>query len=353
MRVVRASAASERMRELITAFWTSQLIYVAAKLRLADAIETRPLGPDEIALQVSAQVTPIRRVMRALASVGVFREDARGRFHLATLGRTLLDRQGSQRNFALLMLAHYNWSAFAGLERAVRTGSTAFEDVHGMQNFDYYERHPKEQQLFAVTQSSISESQSVIISQAYNFARFRTLVDVGGSQGHLLCELLKANPKLKGILFDLPSVVRGAAVTAKVAELVDEGRCKVEGGDFFESVPQGADGYIMKFILHDWDDSRCIEILRNCRKAMRRGGRLLAVEQVLEAGNKQQFGKMMDIAMMALTGGRERTRKEFAELFRRAGLRLRRIVSAGPVLRILEAEHDQLWRRSAARGVHR
>jgi hypothetical protein len=326
------------MRSMLAMYFISQMLFSVAKLGVTDALAEKPLAPDVIAKRVGAHAPFLRRVLRALASVGVFAEDARGRFRLTPLGQTLRsDRPGSLRDFALMLPADYNWQAWGALSHALETGGSAFEHVHGMPNFDYLKQHPEKDRAFAASMASISGTENAAIACAYAFGRFQKLVDVGGAHGHLLAAILRRHKKLRGVLYDQPQVVAGAAASGFIAAPDVRERVDVAGGSFFESVPSGADGYLLKYILHDWDDEKSMRILGHCRDAMTADGRVLVVDHVIRQGNSADWAKLLDIMMMVGPGGQERTREEFRALFARVGLRLARVIPTKSPLSILEA----------------
>jgi O-methyltransferase domain/Dimerisation domain len=337
-RANRRPRAQESMLGLISGYWVSQCLFVVAKLGVADALARGPRAPDAIAQQVGAHAPFLRRVLRALASVGVFAEDAKGRFRLTPLAETLRsDRPGSLRDFTRMMVDDYNWQAWGALEHGVTTGALAFDHVHGQPVFAYLARHPEQERVFAASMASISGTENAAVARAYPFGKLRQLVDVGGAHGHLLAAILRRHKKLRGVLYDQPQVVAGAAQSGFLAGADLAGRHEVRGGSFFDAVPAGADGYVMKYILHDWDDAKCLRILGYCRDAMAENGRVLVVDHVIPKGNGANWGKLLDINMMVLPGGQERTREEFRDLFARAGLRLARVVPTACPLSILEA----------------
>jgi hypothetical protein len=322
----------------ITGYWVSQLIYVAAKLRLADELARRPLTAEALAAKVGAKAAALRRVLRALASIGIFAETKEGRFRMTKEAATLRsDVPGSLHSFALMIVDDYNWNAWSALLHGVQTGELPFDHVFGMPLFEYLRTHPEQDRIFSASMASISGTQNAAVARGYDFGRFATLVDVGGAHGHLLATILRRHRRLRGILYDQPQVVAAAAQSGFVTAKEVAARCTVEGGDFFAAVPQGADAYMMKFIIHDWDDERCIRLLGHCRDAMAPGGRVLVVENVIEAGNRPDWAKLLDINMLVLPGGLERTRDEFRSLFERAGLRLVRVHPTDCPLKILEA----------------
>jgi SAM-dependent methyltransferase len=325
------------MLERIAAYWQSQLVFVAAKLGIADTLVAGPLTVHEIAARVGAHPPYLGRVLRALASVGIFAADPHGRFHLTRLAQTLRsDHPESLRNFALMLVDDYNWSAWGALEHTVRTGESAFEHVHGAPAFPWMRAHPEKEKMFSASMASISVMENAAVTRAYAFGKMRKVVDVGGAHGHLLVSILRSYVKVRGVLFDQPSVIEEAAKSGFMGASDLAGRWEAVGGDFFDSVPQGADAYVMKYIIHDWDDEKSVRILQNCRQAMAEDGRVLVIEHVVAAGNRFDWGKLMDINMMVMLGSKERTKDEFRQLFARAGLRLKRVVRTASSLSILE-----------------
>jgi hypothetical protein len=336
-KAAKGKPLSSAMLDLITGYWASQLVHVAAKLGLADLLKTGPRSPAELARSTGTDPRAVHRVLRALASVGVFTERKDGRFAMTPLAATLRsDRPGSMRAFAIMMVDDHYWQAWGDFLQSVKTGETAFDRVHGMRGFDYLGRHPEKARTFGEAMASISGAENPAVAAAYDFSKVGTLVDVGGSHGHLLAAILEANPKLKGVLFDLPHVLVQARDAPYVGARAIAGRMDLVSGDFFESVPRGADAYIMKYILHDWDDDLCAKILANCRRAMASNGRVLVVDTVIPSGNDPHWGKLLDINMLVLTGGRERTRSQFAQLFGRAGLKFKRVIPTACPLSIVE-----------------
>jgi len=326
----------EIMRNLAIGYWIARLVHVAAKLRLADLLKGGPRTLDDLATAADVQPLALYRLLRALASVGVFAESKGRRFKLTPLAATLQTGvPGSMHGWALMINENWGWDAWKELLHGVKTGEVPFIKAHRVPIFDYLEKHPEELEVFGESMSSLSRTENPAIAAAYKFSGVRTLVDVGGGHGSLLATILKANPRLMGVLFDQGSVIARAEndqhVTAKgIAE-----RCRLESGSFFETVPKGCDAYIMKYILHDWSDEECVKILRNCRAAMNEKGKVLVVDNVITPGNDPSWGKLLDIQMLII-GGRERTKEEFAGLFAAARLKLTRVVPTKCPLSIVE-----------------
>ena len=273
------------------------------------------------------------RVMRLLASEGVFRETSPRRFAQTELSETLRsDRPGSPRDF-VRMINSEAYRAFADLLHSIRTGGTAFEHVFGAPRFDWLEAHPDETALFQRAMIALSQGANEALAEAYDFAPFKRVVDVGGGHGQLLSAILARNPHLSGVLFDRPVCI-DAARTGMGGPLPG---AEFVAGDFFEAAPKGGDVYVLKRVIHDWNDERAAAILRNCRHAMAPAGRVLVAEWILGEGNDPDLNKYADLTMLAVTGGIERTEQQYAELFSQSGLRLERVIPAGVAMSILEA----------------
>lgn len=334
----RRTSPHEAMRHLVTCFWIPPMIYTATKLGVAETLAKGPLTPEEIAKRVGAHAPFLRRVLRALASVGVFAETAGGRFKLTPLAETLRrDRPGSMRDLVLMIVDDYNWATWSGLDSAVVTGGNAFEQIHKMPIFAYLRDHPDKETKFSAAMASVSGIENEAVARAYPFGRLARLVDVGGAHGHLLATILRRHKKLRGLLYDQPQVIAGAAASGFIVAPEVRDRCETQGGDFFSSVPGGADGYIMKYVIHDWDDEKCVRILGHCRAGMAPDGRVLVVDHVIPPGNGADWGKLLDINMMIAPGGKERTKEEFGRLLTRSGLRLKRVIPTACPLSIVEA----------------
>ncbi|PYU28222.1 MAG: methyltransferase [Acidobacteria bacterium] len=322
------------MFSLITGRFVSHLIDVAARLELADLLKDGPRTVEDLAMAAEVQAPALYRVLRALASVGIFAETKGKRFKLTPLAATL-QKGASMRGVALFCGLPSLSDAWAQLLHGVQTGETPFLKVHGMSHFEYLEKHPEEASIFNETMTNVSSTEIPAIAATYKFSRIRTLVDLGGGHGSLLATILQANPKLKGVLFDQPSVIASAKQDRHVTKGIAE-RCTLEAGSFFEAVTKGADAYMMKSVLHDWDEEQCTKILANCRAAMSENGKILVIESIIVPGNKPDRGKLRDIQMLVTTGGRERTKEEFATLFRRSGFKLTRVVPTKCPLSIVE-----------------
>lgn len=241
------------------------------------------------------------------------------------------------RDFALMIVADYNYQSWEALLPALRQGKTAFDLKHGQPIFGYLRDHPGDDRQFSASMASISGTENEAVAGAYPFSKHAKLVDVGGAHGHLLATILRRHKKLRGVLYDQPQVVAGAEASGFVSGPGVRERCEIVGGSFFDAVPAGADAYLMKYIIHDWDDAKCARILGHCRDAMAPGGRVLVVDRVIQPGNGADWSKWLDINMLVGPGGQERTRGEFAALFASAGMKLARVHATQSPLSILEA----------------
>lgn len=321
------------LNKMIAGYCIPQAIYVAAELSIADLLAEGPRTAEELAEQTSAHSGALYRLLRALASVGIFAEDSPRRFALTPLAENLRsDIPDSQRAFAILNGAEM-YQAWSNLLHSVKTGEQAFDKQFGMPIFQYLTENPERGQVFDAAMTDVYGSETEPMIDAYDFSQFQTVVDIGGGNGLVLSAILNRHPALKGVLFDLPDVVERARPNIVGTGLSD--RCSIVGGDFFASVAPGGDAYVMRHILHDWDDEEAVAILRNCREAMNPGGKVLVVETVIPPGNDANSGKWLDL-MMLVIGGRERTEEQYKLLFSEAGLILNRIVSTSVEISIIE-----------------
>ena len=324
------------LMNLTTGHWTMHAIYVAAKLGIADLLRDGPMSTEDLARAAGADTRSLYRLLRALASVGIFTEDGAGRFALTPMAECLrADAPGSMRAWALFMGEPYSARSWGGLLDSVKTGETAFNRVHGMGPFDYFAQNPEQGRLFDEAMTGASANMIAGVMAAYDFSGIGTLVDVAGGHGSLLGSILKAYPAMKGVLADVPAVIEGARRHFDASGIAH--RCEVVPINFFESVPAGGDAYMMKHIIHDWNDALSETILKNCHRVMAGKGKLLLVEMVIPPGNDPEFGKWLDIAMLVVTGGCERTEGEYRDLLAAAGFRLTRIVPTQSPVSVIEA----------------
>ena len=321
---------------LLAGAWLAQALAVVAKLRVADLLDAGPRTPAEIATATGTDAGAMYRVLRALAGAGVFAEDESGRFGLTPLAGPLrADADDTIRSYAVMAGERWVWQSFGALEHSLRTGLPAFDQVFGAPLFDYYAAHPDAGRVSAEDLKSVGRGQDAAVVAAYDFPAAGTIVDVGGGQGGLLAAILAANPRARGVLLDVPHVAAMARQSVEAAGL--SGRCRIEAGDFFSEVPALGDVYLLRKVIHDWDDERARRILRSCRSAMTEGSRLLLLEMVVPTGNTPAYAKLLDLLMLVYAGGRERTEAEYRKLLISAGFSMKRIVPTASAISIIEA----------------
>jgi hypothetical protein len=278
----------------------------------------------------------LHRLMRTLAALGLLTEQSDQRFALTSLGEALkTGAPGSARSALIVIGSPWQQSGWDNLVYSVQTGKPGFDKAHGVSFFDYLAHHPEDASLFSETMVGLHNQEPPAVAAAYDFSIFKTIVDVGGATGNMLSAVLAYHPGPHGILFDRPHVVNDAPALL-AAKGVSE-RVTIQAGDFFTSVPTGADAYILSHIIHDWNEDQCLTILGHVRKAMNPAGRVLIVEMVLPPGDTPHPGKMLDMTMLALLGGQERTESEYASLLSKGGLRLTQVVPTNSAASIVEA----------------
>jgi hypothetical protein len=311
--------------QMMTGTMVAQSISVIAALGIADVLVDGPKTADQLASSTSTHADSLYRVLRALSSSGVFLETDDHRFALTPISQCLRsDAPDSFRNAARLMTLPIFWRAWGELLETVRTGKTGMMLAYGQMNpFEYFEKHPEDGAIFNNAMTEMSRNTGPDIAEAYDFGKFRTIVDVGGGHGSLLLSILKRHRNPRGVVFDLPNVVKDARPAIEASGLA--ARCETAAGNMFESVPSGADAYVMKAIIHGFNQEGALQILRNVRTAIAPEGRLLVVDRVVPSGNDRSPSKLADLQMLVMSGGRERTPMEFGELFKAAGFRLAEI----------------------------
>jgi len=318
-----------------TAYWASRLVYAAAEIGLADQL-TEPKSAAEIAGALGAHAPSLHRVMRTLASVGLLTEGDDLRFALTPLGAALRsDAPGAARSTVRTLGGPSFTRAFDHIVSSIQTGKPGFDKAHGVPVFEYLSTRPEEASLFSETMVGIHGQEPPAVAAAYDFSGFETVVDVGGATGNMLASILEKYPTPRGVLFDMPHVVGDAPSLLRARGVSD--RVTIESGDFFQSVPTGGDAYVLSHIIHDWTEEQCLTILGNCRKAMKPTSRLLIVEMVLPPGDTPHLGKMLDMVMLVVPGGQERTEAEYAPLLAKAGFRLNRVVPTESAVSVVEA----------------
>jgi hypothetical protein len=323
------------LRQLIMGFRATQLVHVAAKLGLADLLRAGPQPPHRLAQAVGAEPQALQRLLRALASLGLFAETADGAFALTPMAQLLqTGATGSLRSLAVLYGEEWLWQAYGRMLYSVKTGRPAFEHTHGQPLFDYLHDHPGAAALFHEGMSGYSAQEAPAILAGYDFSGVERVVDVGGGQASLVTALLQAYPDLSGVILDLE--LAGPGARHALAEAGVAARGTFVAGDFFTSIPRGGDVYLLKSVLHNWDDAAAVRILRGCRQAMTGDARLLVIERVIPPGNAPAEAKLFDINMLVVIGGRERTEREYRALFAAAGLSLTRVIPTDLPLNLVE-----------------
>jgi hypothetical protein len=320
----------ERLFTLVRSYRLSQAVYVATRLGIPDLLADGPRETDELARLTASHAPSLHRVLLALAGAGVLEKVGPRRFALTAVGTGLRTGvPGSLRPGVLLWLDESHWRPWGHLLHTVQTGKTAFRHAHGADLFDYLTGHPEIATVFDAAMTGLSAVQAPLVATAYDFSRMNLVVDVGGGHGRLLTTILERYPRLRGILFDLPHVIEGARPVLKATGVAD--RSELVGGSFFDSVPAGGDAYLLRDIIHDWEDDQAVTILTNCRRAMAEGARLLLVERYVPTDPHEALSVLLaDLEMLVNVGGRERTTDEYAMLLARSGLRLARTILLGP-----------------------
>lgn len=323
---------SQTLARLGFGFAVSQAIRVVAELKIPDLMSDGERTIDDLAAATGSHAGALYQVMRLLSAEGVFSEVSLGRFALTDVGRALRsDEPTGPRNF-IRMINSEAYLAFGRLRDSVRTGEPVFEAAFGKPRFDWLADHPDEAALFQQAMVSLGAGADEAVAEAYDFGRHSHVVDVGGGHGQLLSAILTRHPNLTGALFDREAGIASATVGASEAA-----RTKLIAGNFFDSVPAGADVYVLKKVIHDWDDDRAARILKNCRDAMSPNGKVLIAETLVPPGDNPDTIKFIDVIMLAITGGKERTEGEYGRLLAKAGLRLDRVLPTKAPISVLDA----------------
>jgi len=322
------------LRALVAGAWQAQCLRAAAELRLPGHLAAGPASSAELAAACAAHEPSLRRLLRILTAMGLLSADGAGKYALTPLGEELgSDRLGP---YAVYFGSEPAWSAWAALAHAVRTGERAFDDVHGMRNWQYFAAHPETGAGFQAAMASLTAGVSGSVAGSYDFSRFPVVADIGGGDGTLLAEILRRCPQIRGVLADLPHVVDLARPALREAGVLE--RCSLHGADFRTAVPP-ADAYVLKSVLHDWADEDVIVILERCREAACPHPRLIIVERVLpeQVSRGDLEALLTDLNMMVMLGGRERTAAEFRQLLDAAGWRPAQILPTGTEFSVIEA----------------
>jgi hypothetical protein len=328
-----------RLFQLASGYWVSQALYVAAKLGIADCVKDSPKSASELALATGADENSLYRLMRALCTVGAFRLVGMDKFTVTALGIPLQSNVPGSLRAMVMTLGEAHYAAWAHLLESVKTGNAGFPLAFGKEMFDYLGQDAEAGKVFNHAMSEYSALSACAVLLSYDFSETRSLVDVGGGCGRLLTKVLRMYPSMQGTLFDMPSVVAAAQETLEFDPCY--GRCALVPGSFLDFVPPGADTYLLSSVIHDWDDEHSKKILMNCRRSMRRHSKIILLEFVVPTGKKSSFSKVLDLNMLVMNGGRERTAEEFRKLFDDAGLKMTKIIPTLSPLSVIEAVRDQ------------
>lgn len=313
----------------------TQALGIAAKLGIADILNDGGKSTEELAAATSTHAPSLYRVLRSLAGAGVFAETSPRLFENTELSGLLRsDMPGSMRSGVIFMAEPWHYNVWGNMLHSVQTGGTAWKETHGEDVFGWFAHNPAEAEIFHRAMTDMTAASAPAIVEAYDFSGFAVLADIAGGHGYLLAQILKLNPKLHGILFDVPPVIAGSDALLQREGV--HGRVERSSGDFFIQVPT-ADAYIIKHIIHDWDDDRSVLIMKNIREAMKGDGKLLIVESVVPEGNDPHYSKLLDLEMLTSPGGMERTEAEYRGLLARAGFEMARIVPTRSPFSIIEA----------------
>ncbi len=316
--------------------WVAATVCTAARLGVADRLADGPKSAAEIAGPLGAHAPTLHRLLRSLAGLGVVTERGGGRFALTPLGEAMRsDAPGAARSTLRTFGDPAFWRSWEEMEYSVKTGKPGFDKVWGMPIFDYFAAHPELASLFSETMVGFHGQEPPEVAAAYDFSKCGTVVDVGGATGNMLAAILSRHMGVRGVLFDRAHVVGDAPALLAAHGVAD--RVSIVPGDFFQSVAEGGDAYVLSHIIHDWTEEQCLTILGNVKRAMKPGAVLLIVETVLPEGDTPHQGKLQDMVMLVLPGGQERTEAEYATLLEKGGFRLARVVPTNSVVSIVEA----------------
>ena len=319
------------LRELIMGFRTTQIIATAAKLDLAARLENGPQTATQLATATKTNEARLYRLLRALTGLGILENNNDATFSLAPLGDLLRDGvSGSLRNVAILYGEPWLWEAYAQLPYSIENTAPAFDHAHGLGLYDFLKQNPPAAEKFNKAMTAFSDHEAEAVKKAYSFSTAKTIVDIGGGQGLFVLSLLKTHPHLSGVVFDLAPVINS------IKNLKANNRINYVSGDFFQKVYSGGDVYMLKSVLHNWDDQSCVTILQNCHKAMLPAARLLIIERVLPIGNEKSEAILFDINMLVMTEGQERTEAAYKRLLETSGFILHQIICTESAVSILE-----------------
>jgi SAM-dependent methyltransferase len=321
-----------QLMQFILGKWISKPIHVAAELGIADMLADGPKSIEALATESQSHAPTLYRILRALAAVDIFSETDDGCFELTPMAECL--RTGVMRSIALMFHSDWHDRAWDNLLYGVKTGKPSFDKAHGKPAFEWFESHPQAAQIYNEANALKAMNSHRAIVDVYDFSNIKILTDVGGGYGNLMAEILTAYPTLRGVVAELPTVVQAAGDRIQARGL--DKRCDVVECDFFKAIPSGSDAYLMSNILHDWDDNQCLKILKNCRRAMKPGSKLLIVETIIPEGNAFSIGKLLDLEVFVMGAGRERTRIEYERLVEACGFELTRIFPTQEGISLIE-----------------
>jgi len=331
-----APSTDQILIQLLTGAWATRAVATAARLEIPDLLAREPRSAGEAASALEIDAGAAYRLLRALASLGVLERRADGRFATTAVGERLrADVPGTFRDAFIAETDAVHWRSWERVADAVRTGRPQPQQVFGLAAFDYYTQNLAEGEQFGKAMRNISRFAAAAVLEAYDFSGLETVMDVGGGNGSLALAILEKYPALKGRIFDLPYIEPQAKLGIQAAGAA--ARCRFESGDFFQAVPEGADLHVLKFILHDWTDEECVRILKCCRESLEPGGRLLVVEMLVPEEIRPDFVMLMDLNMLVMTGGRERTAKEFEKVLSDAGFEMTRVIPTKSPFSLIEA----------------
>jgi ubiquinone/menaquinone biosynthesis C-methylase UbiE len=330
---------AHQLLESVTGSWAAQAIYVAAELGISDHLAQSPLSAENLASAVSAHASSLHRLLRALSTLNICKEREDGLFEITSKGLLLKTGAPDSLRSWILWWGGHLWNVWGSLLYSVRTGESARKWLTGKDGFEHLEKNPEAAKIFSQAMVELTRLASTSIVHAYDFSQLNTVMDVGGGYGELLLAILKKNTSVAGILFDLPHAIDNAKLHWEKSGLTS--RCRFISGNFSKSVPHGADAYILKSVIHDWDDEKSKVILENCRKAMPKNGRLILIERVLpdkfKTSSAHQAAARSDLTMLIALAGRERTESDFRNLLKSAGFSVNKILQANDALSIIEA----------------
>jgi hypothetical protein len=319
------------------AFMVSRIVYAAAKLGLADQLASGSKNAAELAGPMRVDAPSLHRLMRALASLGILTERSEHFYALTALGEALkTGAPGSARASVLMQGSPWFQTSFDHVVDVIQTGKNGFERVHNQQLFDYLEQHPEDGSLYNEAMAGLTSQEPAAVVAAYDFAPFNTVIDVGGGTGNMITTILTRHPGLRGVLFDKPNVVADAVPLLEAKGL--SSRISVEAGDFLQTVPHGGEAYVLSHVIHNFSEDQCLTILGHVHEAMKLTGRLLIIETVLLPGDLPDPGKMLDMTMLTVGRGQERTENEYSHLLTRASFRVTRVVPTKSRVSVVEAE---------------